>query len=414
MLHSLIIPWLIAAALLAGWGWSILQHRRSQKKLKSTVLTLTRINQAVESATDAIGIGDFEGNSVYHNKAHMNLFGYTVNELNAVPEAGPLFADKSIAGEIHSSIRNGNSWHGETEIKTKTGRIIPAFVRADIIRDQEGEPIGIFGVFTDITERRAAERVLAEERERSARAQRLESLGMLAGGVAHDFGNLLTIIIGNTGLLKTMSASMPPGAEKRTNEIETAAWRAQELSKNLLAFARGSAPQLQTLQLKPLITEAANGAVQHSPVELTLAIAPDLAAVQADPVQIDQVISNLCVNAVQAMDKTGGQLSVTAYNQQGRSGNATTSPFADKVICIVISDTGHGISADVLPRIWEPFFTTKAKGTGLGLATVYAVIKKHGGSITAESSTGKGTTFTIMLPAAKIDPAKITSEMLIG
>src|SRR5207244_1853037 len=118
-----------------------------RRALLDTSLTLTRIRQAVESATDAIGIGDFEGNSVYHNRAHVALFGYTVEELNALSGTGPLFADKTVAAALHASIRAGRSWSGETDIKTRDGRIIPAFVRADIIHDADNRPVGIFGVF---------------------------------------------------------------------------------------------------------------------------------------------------------------------------------------------------------------------------------------------------------------------------
>lgn len=402
-----LLPWIISAILAALLLRIHIQKRRTElayantsDDLEHTHRKLTRISQAVESATDAIGIGDMDSETLYVNRAHIAMFGYDVNELNSNDEPAALFADKTVAGKIHESIRAGVSWHGETEVKTKEGKIIPAFVRADIIRDDVGAPIGIFGVFTDITERLAAQRVLAEERERSARAQRLESLGMLAGGVAHDFGNLLTIIIGNTGILQSMSATLPPGAVKRTSEIEAAAWRAQDLSKNLLAFARGSAPQKQQLVMGPLIEEAARGAVRHSQVELSLKVSTDLAPVEADPVQIDQVISNLCVNAVQAM-KDGGHLSVTAENTDGWQGAASGTPFDGPVVIVTITDTGSGIPEDVLPRIWEPFFTTKQKGTGLGLATVYAVVKKHGGNITVDSVQGKGTTFTLTMPAVR-------------
>ncbi|WP_162525353.1 two-component system sensor histidine kinase NtrB [Rariglobus hedericola] len=414
-----LLPWLLCA-IFAGLLLRIHREKRLTERahastsdhLERTSLTLTRISQAVESASDAIGIGDMESNSLYHNRAHIAMFGHTVHELNSIDEPAALFVDKSVAMKIHASIRAGVSWHGETDVKTRDGRVIPAFVRADIIRDEAGAAIGIFGVFTDITERRAAERVLAEESERSARAQRLESLGMLAGGVAHDFGNLLTIIIGNTGILQSMSATLPPGAVKRTGEIESAAWRAQELSKNLLAFARGSDPQKQQLLLGPLIDVAARGAVRHSMVELSLKIAPDLAAVQADPVQIDQVISNLCVNAVQAM-VNGGRLRVAAQNADGWNGAASGSPFDGPVVIVTITDTGGGIPADVLPRIWEPFFTTKHKGTGLGLATVYAVVKKHGGNITVDSVPDMGTTFTLTLPAV-VDKTKTAARSADG
>jgi two-component system, cell cycle sensor histidine kinase and response regulator CckA len=148
--------------------------------------------------------------------------------------------------------------------------------------------------------------------------------------------------------------------------------------------------------------------VQHSPVGLDIDIAPDLAAVQADPVQIDQVISNLCVNAVQAMPG-GGRLKVTAVNADGREATerASALPFSGAIVRITIADTGGGIPPEVLPRIWEPFFTTKQKGTGLGLATVYAVVKKHDGTITVKSSPQTGTIFTLCLPAVSREAPRI-------
>jgi two-component system, cell cycle sensor histidine kinase and response regulator CckA len=142
------------------------------------------------------------------------------------------------------------------------------------------------------------------------------------------------------------------------------------------------------------------GAVpREGPGELTLEIAFDLASVEADPVQIDQVISNLAVNAVQAMSR-GGRRQVVARNAPGRPASLTDPAIFRSVVCIEIADTGGGIPADVLPRIWEPFFTTKAKGTGLGLATVYGMVKKHDGVIDVQSEPGRGTNFTVVLPAA--------------
>lgn len=400
-----LLPWLLTTVLAALWLFTERRRTRaarardeSAQALASANLTLTRIRQAVEGASDAIGIGDMESNSLYHNRAHIELFGYSVAELNAVEEPAALFADKQVAQEIHRSIRAGQSWHGETEIKTRAGRVIPAFVRADIIHDDQGRAIGIFGVFTDITERRATERALALERERSARAERLESLGMLAGGIAHDFGNILTIIVGNAAGIRARR-ELSPAMDQRMAEIELAARRASELSRNLLTFASGAKPNRRRLDLGPLIDTAARGAVQQGPVQLTLEIAPDLAPVEADPVQIDQVVSNLAVNAVQAMPG-GGRLDIAARNAPDWPGSAAAEPVAGPVVCITISDTGGGIPADLLPRIWEPFFTTKAKGTGLGLATVYGMVKKHGGAIDVQSEPGRGTTFTLVLPAA--------------
>lgn len=386
------LPWVLCVVLGSVAWWL---HRRRQFERREALKgqeTLQRLLQALDSASDAIGLGDMQSNSLYHNRAHIELFGYSVAELNACEEPAALFADKAVAARIHEDIRAGRSWHGETEIKTKEGRVIPAFVRADIIRNEGGEPIGIFGVFTDITERRAAERALAEERERSARAQRLESLGMLAGGVAHDFGNLLGIILGYAGLLK-VSSSLTPREAGFASSIEAASLRAKDLSHNLLSFARGSTPELRRVALGPIIVAAAEGAVRGSAVQLEFAVAPDLAEVVADPVQMDQVFSNLAVNAVQAMSG-GGRLKVSAEN-------VAATDLAAPGIRVTVTDSGCGIPADVLARIWEPFFTTKDKGTGLGLATTYSVVKNHGGIIDVASEPGCGTTFTLTLPAAQ-------------
>ncbi len=386
------VAWLLCAFLAGTLIVREITRARERKRFRETERTLQRLLQALDSASDAIGIGDMKANSLYHNRAHVELFGYSVEELNACDEPAALFADKAVARRIHEDIRAGRSWRGETEIKTKDGRLLPAFVRADIIRNENGEPIGIFGVFTDITERLAAERALAEERERSARAQRLESLGMLAGGVAHDFGNLLGIMLGYSGLLKS-AAGLTEKEARFAAGIEDAALRAKDLSQNLLSFARGATPKLRRTSVGAIISAAARGAVTGSSVELRLNVADDLAEVTADPVQMDQVFSNLAVNAVQAMEK-GGTLTVEARNVSERDAGFDG-------VRVTVADTGSGIPADKLARIWEPFFTTKAKGTGLGLATTYSVVKKHGGTVDVVSEPGRGTTFTVTLPAAE-------------
>ncbi len=513
-----IVSWLLVAILAV----LLFQSRREQRRaLRETNVTLARIRQAVESASDAIGIGDFEGNSVYHNRAHLALFGYTVDELNTVPEAGPLFADKTIAAEIHASIRDGRSWSGETDIKTKDGRIFPAFVRADIIRDGQNQPVGIFGVFTDITERRRTASLLAEESQRleltlqsigdaviatdafgrvslmnpaaeqllgttgreaagrriselispldertrsprdlpviallktassdrsidayrllvpdgserliaeiavlirtpsgvvgavlalrdvtkerkradeTARASKLESLGMLAGGIAHDFGNLLTALIGQVGIAQ-LTPALPPETGARLAEIERIAWRANDLTRQLVTFARDGAPIKKNFSLAALLRDAAAVAQGSAGLEKTLSIAADLWPIEADEAQIMQVFQNLAVNAAQAMP-SGGTLTIAAENYQPAT-SATLFSGDIRQVRVIVTDTGTGIRPEHLNNIFDPFFTTKKSGTGLGLATTYSIVKKHGGSIRVESVVGRGTTFEILLPAAK-------------
>ena len=235
------LPLLLPAALAMAAAYLVWDHRRTRARARAAALTLTRIRQAVESASDAIGIGDAEGNSVYHNRAHMALFGYTVAELNELPGMGVLFADPRTAEEIHQSIRAGQSWSGEADILTKDGRRVPCLVRADLILDELNRPAGIFGVFTDISERRRVETVLEAQRQKLERANKLESLGMLAGGIAHDFGNLLTAMGGNLYIIGTLE-NVPTEVRKYLLEVEHAIKRAGDITRQLLTFASGGTP----------------------------------------------------------------------------------------------------------------------------------------------------------------------------
>jgi PAS domain S-box-containing protein len=397
----LVLPWGLLAMLLLLGLWLLRRHEAALRvqqdlaaELRRTEQTLQRISQAVESASDAIGIGDMEANSLYHNRAHHALFGYTVDELNAVEAPGALFADPVTAQEIHRSIRSGRSWVGETEVKTKDGRRIPAFVRADIIRDMTGQPVGIFGVFRDITE----DRRRAEERERTAK---LESLGLLAGGIAHDFNNILTVIIGHLSLVQ-ITSGVPAPLNERLRSIEQATWRARGLTQQLLAFSRGNELMKQRVELPAIIEESVGLAVVEAPeVRVELVMAPDLSAVEADSSQLGQVINNLALNAVQAMDRKG-VLQVTARNLVLAAAKGAL-PAGSRVVHVSVADTGSGISPENLRKIFDPFFTTKATGTGLGLATVYAIVTRHGGRMEVESVVGRGTTFHLYLPAMAAD-----------
>jgi PAS domain S-box-containing protein len=386
-----LLPWVLASALLACV--LVVQHGRAQtvQQLTRTNLTLNRISQAVESASDAIGIGDMEANSVYHNRAHNALFGYTVDELNALEETAALFADKALATTIHATIRAGLSWSGETDIKTKDGRRIPAFVRADIIRDGQGRPVGIFGIFRDITQ----ERTRAAER---ARADKLESLGLLAGGIAHDFANLLTVIMGNLTLVQ-ITEQLPAPVTARLGEVERAAWRAKDLTHQLLTFAKGGMPEMKPVELGAIVRESVAFALHGAPgVSAQETVASGLWPVEADAGQLGQVFNNLALNAVQAMDGQGTLL-VTAENLV--PGPEQPMLIAGlRMVHLQITDNGPGIPPESVAKIFDPFFTTKSTGTGLGLATVYSIIKKHGGQISVESTLGTGTTFHVFLPAA--------------
>jgi PAS domain S-box-containing protein len=391
-----VLPWaLLVAALPVAFALGRRRSTRLQARLDHTTAMLRRISQAVESTSDAVGIGDMAGHSLYHNRAHLELFGYTVDELNAVPGDGVLFADKQVAQEILTAVKGGRSWSGETDVLTKTGRRVPAFVRADIIRDEAGAPVGIYGVFADITERRQR----AEEKER---ANRLESLGLMAGGIAHDFGNLVTIMNCNLYLAQD-TPGLPADAGKRLGEMGKVIGRAGELTEQLKTFAKGGSPRKKLTRLPPLVRESARLAVTGSTVRVDDALPADLWPVEVDEGQLGQVVHNIILNAVQAMGGTG---SVRLIGVNVAPGTEPGLGATDSWVKVSLADSGPGIPADVLPRIFDPFFTTKEKGTGLGLATSYTIIEKHRGRLRVESPPGGGAVFHLILPAA---PAALNS-----
>lgn len=382
------LPGLFAITLAVAAACLLWEYRRTRARAQASALTLTRIRQAVESASDAIGIGDADGNSVYHNRAHMALFGYTVAELNALPGIGVLFADPLIAEEIHQSIRAGRSWSGEVEIRTKDGRAVPCLVRADLILDDLNRTAGIFGVFTDISERRRVEAVLEAQRQKLERTDKLESLGMLAGGIAHDFGNLLTSMGGNLYFLRSFD-NLPPEMSEHLLAVEQAVKRAGDITRQLLTFARGGSPLKLPVAIAALVRESVAYAVTNSMVETHFEIAEHLPTVQADATQLVQVFNNLAVNAVQAMPR-GGSLTVRVRSSGSGDFSGVEIDFAD---------SGTGIPARLLSKIFDPFFTTKSTGSGIGLATCLSIVEGHGGRLTVDSTEGRGTTFRVRLPA---------------
>jgi PAS domain S-box-containing protein len=264
---------------------------------------------------------------------------------------------------------------------------------ASPIRDSKNEVAGVVLVFRDITERQRNE---TERRK----AETLEQLGLLAGGIAHDFNNLLTAIIGNISLASLL---LPVDDEMTTrlNDAKNASLRARDLAQQLLTFARGGAPIKKTASIGKLIQDTVSFSLRGSHNRSEFHFGADLWPAEIDPGQISQVIANLCVNSDQAMPN-GGSLRVSCENF--RYDSVTTPVIPDLApgdyIAIRIRDEGVGIPEQYLKRIFDPYFTTKPKGNGLGLATTYSIIKNHNGLITVESEVHVGSTFTLYLPAS--------------
>jgi CheY-like chemotaxis protein len=239
-------------------------------------------------------------------------------------------------------------------------------------------------------------------------------VGVLAGGIAHDFNNSLTAILGNISLLQATLAA-DDYASEHLDEVEKASQRARELTRQLLTFSRGGDPIRKPFQPEPLIRESATLALRGRASTCEFNIAPGLVLVDGDEGQIGQVIRNLVINASQAM-REGGTVRVSAENREVRSGQAH-GLAAGKYLALAVADSGVGISEEHRLRIFDPYFTTKREGRGLGLAVSHSVVENHHGAITVDSQVGQGSVFTVYLPAAEDDAVAAlaaTAEIVHG
>jgi PAS domain S-box-containing protein len=330
----------------------------------------------------AIYIMDIEGRLVMWNEAATRMFGWTEAEVLGKP---PLFVPEEKRDEFTKMFEQG-VYHGgpllglEVERRRKDGS--PVFIRlwSSILHDDKGRPTGILSTAEDITEKRLAEQT-------QQRVSRLESLGVLAGGIAHDFNNVLMGITGNINLARSETDATVRA--ELLDEAQDAAASAVKLTAQLLTFAKGGAPVKDVMDVSALVRDVLDLALVGSPVRPELDLQATL-SVQADPVQIREVIQSLVLNALDAMPE-GGTLTVA-------TDDVSDGPDA-RFVRIAISDTGLGIGADKIERIFDPYFTTKSAGTGLGLSVAHSIVAQHGGRITVESAPGAGATFEVLLPA---------------
>ena len=268
-----------------------------------------------------------------------------------------------------------------------------------IVRLKGKELIGLWLLKKDTSEKRRTEQELRK-------AQKLESLGLLAGGLAHDFNNLLTAIVGNIELGIQYSSLNQKSLEK-FEAATKAVWRAQDLTQQLLTFSKGGDPVKAAASIRDLLKECADFALRGSNVRCELLIREEVWSVEVDQGQISQVVHNLLINAIQAMPQ-GGVVLVRAQNVEiGEEGRPPLR--AGKYVKVTIADQGVGIAKEHLPRVFDPYFTTKDQGSGLGLATCYSIVRKHGGFITLKSKPGVGTAVHFYLPASQA--ITVTTEL---
>jgi two-component system, cell cycle sensor histidine kinase and response regulator CckA len=281
------------------------------------------------------------------------------------------------------------------------------------IRDKQSKIVGVVLVFREFSERQQTEKKLTH-------LEKIESIGLLAGGIAHDFNNIMTSILGNISLAK-FYAKNDDKVCKRLNEAEIASVRAKDLTQQLLTFSKGGEPIKEIIQIENLIRESATFVLSGSKSSISFDIDDNLLTVEVDPGQISQVINNIVINGDQAMPD-GGCIHIKARNYAHPKDLSDSIKPGDYVV-IEISDTGVGIHSDLLSRIFDPYFSTKPRGSGLGLSITYSILKRHNGYIDVKSEIGKGTTFRIYLPASgalipkqQIEPKEIqtgTAKILV-
>ena len=400
---------------LHGRGGLVVDAAGRPVGMTGTVLDITARKQAEEALREAndrletliasapLAISSMNGAGVVQtwNPAAERLFGWTAAEVVGRPvPIVPEGKAEEFAGLRHR-VMHGESVNGvELVRQKKDGTPVTISLSAAPLRDAKGGVTGILALIEDVTDVKRLEQQFFQ-------AQKMEAVGRLAGGVAHDFNNLLTAILGSTDLLLDTLAPDHPGREEAA-ETRKAALRAADLTRQLLAFSRQQVLAPRVLDLNEVVADL-DRMLQRligEDVELRTILARDLGALRADPGQLEQVIVNLAVNARDAMPR-GGKLTIETANVSLAEANAgaPTIVVPGPYVMLTVSDSGSGMDAAIQARIFEPFFTTKPKGqgTGLGLATVYGIVKQSGGYIWVYSEPGQGATFKVYLP--RVDAA---------
>ena len=379
--------------LFAARASSELQRKRVEDALRDSE---QRYRAIVEHAYDLIIETTSKGNCQYVTPNCHKVLGY-----GAADMLGKSFFDlvhpeerASLSESFHSHVEALQEIDMVCRLQTKQAEWRWFESHIHPFRTSLGTVVGVI-VTRDITERKRLE----EER---VRAVKLESVGLLAGGIAHDFNNILTAVFANIGLAKMLTAKHSlPSEDKvveRLSAAEKACLRARDLTKQLLTFAKGGAPVKSTTAIASIITDTVQFALRGADVRCTMHIADDLWPVDVDEGQISQVLQNLVINADQAMPE-GGIIGVEAENYS-LSSYVGLPLQPGNYVRVCVMDQGIGIPQEHLSKIFDPYFTTKQKGSGLGLATTYSIIKRHEGHIAVTSSLGKGTSFTFYLPAS--------------
>ncbi|MFH0996010.1 MAG: PAS domain S-box protein [Pseudomonadota bacterium] len=379
-----------------GVNQDITERKKSEEALR---VSEEKYRKLVNTAPYGIQLTDLNGKIIFSNPAHHKIHGYTDGEL-----IGKFIWDL-MADNIHRE--KAKSFYQElikeqpvpkvyfNWDRTKNGREIDVQINWDYIYNLNGEIEGIISIISDITDQKKLQTQLQQ-------AQKMESIGSLAGGIAHDLNNILFPISGLSEMLLDDIPLNNPAYES-IEQIHKSAQRGSDLVNQILAFSRQSNPKKLPIRIQSVLKEALKLARATIPmnIEIKSNIKPECGMVSADPTQIHQIAMNLITNAFHAVEQTGGTINLELKETEfGRDDLYDNSIKAGKYACISISDTGTGIDQALMHKIFDPYFTTKelGKGTGLGLSVVHGISKEHGGDIRVYSEVGKGTTFNVYLP----------------
>ncbi len=378
---------------------------RDLSESKQAAARIREQAELLDKARDAIIVSGLDSRITFWSEGAARILGWNAAEALG-KSADELFgaAARPQLNSIREHVAARGVWQGEFKQTRKDGQLVILDLRINLVRDAAGQPVSRLSIGTDITEKKKLE-------EQFLRAQRMEGIGMLAAGIAHDLNNVLVPIL-MTGPLLRQHLSDPHDLHTLDN-LEKSAGRGAALVRQILSFARGVAGEPQVIQLRHLAQDIVSLITETFPKSIALEtdLPADLWTIKANPSQIHQVLLNLCVNARDAMPH-GGTLTLRARNLHVDAATAPHGARAGAYLAITVGDTGTGISAEVLAKIWDPFFTTKppGEGTGLGLSTTRGIIENLGGFIQVQTAVGRGSTFSLFLPATTATDDRRSSE----
>ncbi len=383
--------------------------------LDALALSEERYRGVVKTSPDAIAISDLQGWFVEINPRFTDLFGFDdvdqmrrlgINSANLVLEPDLAKMRDTVQDLIGGNVSVGM----EVRVKRKDGSVFPAEFSTSLLRDDLGEPAGFLAVIRDISERKRAEQAHLALEEQLRQSQKLEAIGLLAGGVAHDLNNMLTPILGNADLL-LLDRTLNPLHRSGIEDMVKATKRARDLVRQLMAFGRKQTLDMKSLDVDEVVAsfESLLRRTLRENVRIVLDLRSASRRVLADRGQIEQVLLNLALNSQDAMPREGTLTVRTSTVLVDASDSLAAAPIPPGTyVALSVSDTGCGMDPITQQRIFEPFFTTKEKGKGtglgLGLATVYGIVRQHGGDIRVQTVIGQGSTFEVLLPASSTTP----------